>query len=337
MKKVSIIDVAREAGVSVSTVSLVLRQKGKISAPTIARVQEVIARLGYVHNVTAANLRASTSNLIGLIVEDFSDSFTVKVAASVVDALELQGMMVFVTRITDTSAQLASRLLALQRQGVAGVLYLSASSRQEALPAELYQLTLPLVVISQSPKEGRVNRVERDNYQAAVTATRYLIDRGHRQIAYIGGEEDCLMRRQRLAGVRWALNQAGLTAQTRLMPACSADTAAAASAVRHLLAHQAGVSALLCHSAHVVIGAYSALRTMGRTVGKDIFLTSQTSVLGFEEMLQVNLTSPSLTWVSPDSEEIGRQAASLLLRLTEESGPVQQITLTGYLMAGESA
>ena len=79
MKRVSITDVAKHAGVSVSTVSLVLRQKGKISDATIRKVHAAIDALDYVQNVAAANLRASTSNLIGLILRDFSDSFSVKV------------------------------------------------------------------------------------------------------------------------------------------------------------------------------------------------------------------------------------------------------------------
>ena len=95
MKKVSIIDVAKHAGVSVSTVSLVLRQKGKISEATIGKVNAAITTLGYVHNVAAANLRANTSNLIGLILRDFSDSFSIKVMASIVQELEKQGYMVF--------------------------------------------------------------------------------------------------------------------------------------------------------------------------------------------------------------------------------------------------
>ncbi|MDM1673947.1 LacI family DNA-binding transcriptional regulator, partial [Escherichia coli] len=95
MKKVSIIDVAKSAGVSVSTVSLALRQKGKISEATIEKVHAAITELGYVHNVAAANLRSNTSNLIGLILRDFSDSFSIKVMASIVQELEAQGYMVF--------------------------------------------------------------------------------------------------------------------------------------------------------------------------------------------------------------------------------------------------
>jgi hypothetical protein len=78
LKKVSIIDVAKQAGVSVSTVSLVLRQKGKISEATIEKVHAAINTLGYVHNTAAANLRANTSNLIGLILRDLATVFPSK-------------------------------------------------------------------------------------------------------------------------------------------------------------------------------------------------------------------------------------------------------------------
>ena len=111
MKKVSIIDVAKLAGVSVSTVSLVLRQKGKISDATIERVHAAINELGYVHNVAAANLRANTSNLIGLLLRDFSDSFSIKVMASTVQALERQGYMVFLGQPLNDSDHLERCLL----------------------------------------------------------------------------------------------------------------------------------------------------------------------------------------------------------------------------------
>lgn len=117
MKKVSIIDVAKHAGVSVSTVSLVLRQKGKISDATIAKVNAAITTLGYVHNVAAANLRANTSNLIGLILRDFSDSFSIKVMASIVQELERQGYMVFLGQPLNDHEHLERCLLSFKQQG----------------------------------------------------------------------------------------------------------------------------------------------------------------------------------------------------------------------------
>lgn len=338
MKKVSIIDVAKEAGVSVSTVSLVLRQKGKISATTIEKVQAAIHRLGYVHNVAAANLRANTSNLIGLILRDFNDSFSIKVMASVVQHLEKQGYMVFLGQPQNDGESLTRCLLSLKQQGVAGVIYLSAETVDTALPEPVCECALPLVVVSQSAIAGSCNLVMRDNRQAASLATRYLIERGHRSIAYIGGQGNDLIRQQRLQGFHSALTQNGMIFCDEAAPACSDDTHAASLVTRQLLDKNNTITALLCHSPAVMIGCLNGIHQVERTVGKDVFLTQQVALIGFEDMLHVNLTSPSFTYVSSASEETGRQAAALIIRnLNEPDLQTQRITLSGELIIRESA
>ncbi|MFY9993916.1 MAG: Mal regulon transcriptional regulator MalI [Leclercia sp.] len=338
MKKVSIIDVARESGVSVSTVSLVLRQKGKISEATIEKVHAAITALGYVHNVAAANLRSNTSNLIGLILRDFSDSFSIKVMASIVQELEKQGYMVFLGQPLNDGEHLERCLLSFKQQGVAGVIYLASDTRTAALPALIRQCALPLVAVSQSLLDETCNLVMRDNRQAAHLATRYLIERGHRNIAYIGGREGDLIREQRLLGFRSAMTQNGLVFREEAAPACSDDTQAVSFAARQLLEKNNTITALLCHSPDAMIGSISGIHHVGRTVGKDVFLTQQVALVGFEDMLHVNLTSPSFTYVSSASEETGRQAAGLMIRkLKEPALQTQRITLSGQLIARESA
>lgn len=338
MKRVSIVEVAKQAGVSVSTVSLVLRQKGKISAATIARVHEAMSTLGYVHNVAAANLRANTSNLIGLIVPDFSDSFAVKVMASIVQELERQHYMVFLRQPQDEGDALERCLLSFKQQGVAGVIYLASDVTAALLPEKIRRCALPLVVVSQSLQQDGCNLVMRDNRQAASLATRYLIERGHRNIAYIGGTENDRIRQQRLLGFSSALAQYGMVLRETLTPACAESTQAASQVTRHLLENNNTITALLCHSPNAMIGSISAIYQVGRTPGKDVFLTQQVALLGFEDMLHVNLTSPSFTYVSSASEETGRQAAALILRqLSEPDLPPQRITLSGQLVVRESA
>lgn len=338
MKKVSIIDVAKQAGVSVSTVSLVLRQKGKISDATIEKVQAAITQLGYVHNVAAANLRANTSNLIGLILRDFSDSFSIKVMASVVQELEKQGYMVFLGQPLDDRSSLERCLLSFKQQGVAGVIYLASDTTRAALPDLIRDCPLPLVVVSQSLMEESCNMVMRDNRQAASLATRYLIERGHRSIGYIGGQADCLIRQQRLQGFRSTLTQNGMVWKEDFAPACNDDTQAASLATRQLLEKHNTITALLCHSPDAMIGCINGIHQVGRTIGKDVFLTQQVALIGFEDMLHVNLTSPSFTYVSSASEETGRQAAGVIIRkLKEPELQTQRITLSGQLIARESA
>ncbi|WP_313610167.1 substrate-binding domain-containing protein [Atlantibacter hermannii] len=337
MKKVSIIDVAKRAEVSVSTVSLVLRQKGKISQATIEKVQAAIDELGYVHNMAAANLRANTSNLIGLVLHDFNDPFAIRVTASIVNELENQGYMTVLAQPQGNVERLEQGLLAFTRQGVAGVIYIDAESKTDTVPAAINESALPMVVVSQSPLNCARDIVMRDNRQAGSLATRYLIERGHRSIAYIGGDTRCLIRHERLSGYRAALTQYGLLPREDFTPACREDTLAASAVVRDLLESNNKITALLCHSPNAIIGCIDAINQVGRTVGKDVFLTQQVSLIGFEDLM-INLTTPSFTYVSYASEETGRQAAQLLIRKLKTADlPVQRITLSGQLVVRGSA
>ena len=178
----------------------------------------------------------------------------------------------------------------------------------------------------------------RDNQQAASLATRYLLERGHRYIAYLGGQEHDLIRQQRLVGFRSTLTRLGIATRDEFSPACGDDTYAASVATRQLLENNNAITALLCHSPDAMIGCIDGIHKVGRTVGKDVFLTQQVALIGFEDMLHVNLTSPSLTYVSSASEETGRQAAGLMIRrLKEPDLQTQRITLSGQLIARESA
>ena len=210
------------------------------------------------------------------------------------------------------------------------MIYLASDNRASTLPEKIRHCPLPLVVVSQSLLEDKCDLVMRDNRQAANLATRYLIERGHRNIAYIGGQEGCHIREQRLLGFRSAMTQNGLVYREESAPACSDDTQAAGLATRQLLEKNNTFTALLCHSPAAMIGSFSGIHQVGRTVGKDVFLTQQVALIGFEDMLHVNLTSPSLTYVSSASEETGRQAAVLMMRkLKEPALQIQRITLSG--------
>lgn len=338
MKKVNIIDVAELAGVSVSTVSLVLRQKGKISEATTDKVNAAIKQLGYVHNVAAANLRSNTSNLIGLIIRDFNDSFSINVTASVVQQLEKQGYMVFLGQPRDDQQQLRNCLMSFAQQGVAGVIYLAADCHSAELPQAIVDCPLPMVVISESTIISSRDVIGRDNRQAGNQATRYLIERGHRNIAWLGGSKSCLIRGERLSGYRSALQQYGLPFREEWAPECADDTSAAAFATRQMLEKSNQITAMLCHSPAAIIGAITGIQQVGRTVGKDVFLTQQVSLIGFEDMMYINLTSPSFTYVSAASEETGRQAASLIVsKIKQPELPAQRIIISGELVPRGSA
>ncbi|HKM96479.1 MAG TPA: Mal regulon transcriptional regulator MalI [Buttiauxella sp.] len=338
MKKINIIDVAQLAGVSVSTVSLVLRQKGKISDATIEKVNAAIKQLGYIHNVAAANLRSNTSNLIGLIIRDFSDTFCVNVMASVVNYLGKQGYMVFLGHPQNDEDQLQQCLTSFTQQGVAGVIYLDTDYRLESIPTLITECRLPTVIISESTVISERDVIGRDNRQAGNQATRYFLDRGHRNIAYLGGSATNLMREERLLGYRNALAQYDLPFREEWAPVCENNTEAAARVTRQLLEKNSKITAMLCHSPSAIIGCLNGIQQVGRTVGKDVFLTQQVSLIGFEDMMHINLTSPRFTYVSASSEEAGRQAATLIVnKIKTPMLPSQKIIISGELVQRDSA
>lgn len=338
MKKVNITDVAKLAGVSVSTVSLVLRQKGKISEATIGKIRSAIEALGYVHNVAAANLRSNTSNLIGLIVSDLNDTFSIKVMASIVRKLESMGYMVFLGQPGDDKEQLQNCLKKFIQQGVAGVVYFSLDHYSCEIPTPITETNLPVVIVSKSEIHGSCDVVQSNNREAGSSLVRYLIDRGHRNIAYVGGDEECLIRAERLQGYQSVLRQYGLPFREMWVLPCEDTTYAAGSAVSSLLKKYNNITAILCHSPSAVIGGINGASQVGRTIGKDIFLTQQVSVAGFEDMAYINLTSPSLTYVSSSSEETGNEAASLIVKKIKDSQQdAQRVIISSQLVIRESA
>ena len=121
-KNVKITDVAQLAGVSVTTVSMVLNGKGRISPATAERVQQAIKALDYVPNSAAANLRSQQSNLVGLILRDITDPFYTEVTAGVSEVLEQQGYLLFLTQCGHSPERLQQSIQSLSRQGVAALL-----------------------------------------------------------------------------------------------------------------------------------------------------------------------------------------------------------------------
>lgn len=338
MKKVNITDVARSAEVSVSTVSLVLRKKGKISDITIEKVHTAINKLGYVHNTAAANLRSNTSNLIGIIISDFNDTFSIKVLASVVRKLERLGYMVFLGQPLDDEQQLRQCLKYFIQQGVAGVIYLSANHLSRQVPVPITESSLPIVIVSKLEIDGLHDVIECNNREAGNSVMQYLIERGHRNIAYLGGNKNCLIRSDRLQGYRYALQQHGLQYREDWVPECADDISTATATVCDLLKKHNNITAILCHSPSATIGCINGAYRVGRTIGKDVFLTQQISIAGFEDIMHINLTSPSLIYVTSSSEETGNEAALLVVKKIKDSTqPVQRIVISSQLIQGKQA
>lgn len=335
-KKITIHDVAHHANVSVSTVSLVLSGKGRISKSTIERVNQSIESLGYSRNRQAAMLRGGQSGVIGLIIRDIADPFYAEVTSGISAALEQHGKVLFLTQSGNNGRNLERCFESLCEQGVDGLILGGGKEDITTLKERAQALNLPLVCAARSSGLEGIDVIRPDNTQAAKLATEYLAQQGHRQIAYLGGKSNSLTRAERLGGFCATLIQYGLPFRDDWIIECESSQSAAANAAEHLLVNSPKISAIICDSSAITLGVYFGVLRTGRTIGHealDNYYEQQVALIGFGDAPEAKMSEPPLSFINTSAKEIGRNAAERLIqRLNDPTLPTQHIILPPYLI-----
>ncbi|MGR5122437.1 Mal regulon transcriptional regulator MalI [Vibrio harveyi] len=337
-KKVTITEVAKHAGVSVTTVSMVLGNKGRISPDTIEKVNAAVEELGYIRNRAAANLRSNSSEIIGLILKDISDPYYAEVAAGLSEEIEQQGYMLFLAQSGDSQEKFEKCVLTMARQGVGGIAFCPIGESQQFNVENLKQHNLPMVCISRASVDKQIDYVGPDNMYAAKLATEHLVKQGHRRIAYVGGASSSLCRAERIGGYCSTLMQFGLPFKPEWVVECEKSQASAAQTVQQLLLEHPQITAVLCHHSSTALGAVYGIHRAGRSIGKDQFIGEQVSVIGFDDVEEAELIEPPLTFVNSNAREMGRQAAKRLInQLKQEDSEPYSLIQPPKLIVRESA
>lgn len=336
IKKITINDVAQLAGVSVTTVSLVLSGKGRISPSTMHRVSQASEQLGYVRNRQAATLRGGASDVIGLILRDICEPFYAQVTAGLSEVLENKGKVLFLTQSGHDGKGLMRCFDTLLEHGVDGIILAGGVRSVNELQEKAAELGVPLVCATRSNGLENVDVVRPDNMQAAKMATEFLIKRGHSQIAYLGGQSDSLTRAERLGGFCATLVQYGLPFRSEWIVECGCQPSAASQAAENLLRQYPNISALVCHKASVALGAYFGIVRTGRSIGSegiDTFLGQQVALIGFCDVPEAEMFELPLAFVSNSARDVGRSAAfRLLQRIGGELLSAQNVSLPPKLI-----
>lgn len=320
-KKTTINDVALAAGVSVSTVSLVLSGKGRISSATGERVNQAIEQLGFVRNRQAASLRGGQSGVIGLIVSDLSKPFYAELTAGLTDALESQGKMVFLTQGGHRGEKMLQRFETLVSQGVDGVIIAGAIDKGGELRDRAAEVGMPLVFASRASYLDDIDLIRPDNMQAAQMVTEHLIRRGHQRIAWLGGQSASLTRAERVGGYCATLLKYGLPFHSEWVVECGSSQQQAAEAMIALLRQNPTISAVLCYNSVIATGAWFGLLRAGRQSGEgsvESYFEQRIALAAFAEVPEAALDDVPLTWVTTPAREMGNSLAECILRRLEE-------------------
>ncbi len=318
-KKITINDVALAAGVSVSTVSLVLSGKGRISSATGERVNQAIEQLGFVRNRQAASLRGGQSGVIGLIVSDLSKPFYAELTAGLTDALERQGKMVFHQEAA-AARRWPSGLIHWRRRGGRGD-YRRGDRPRGELRERAAEAGVPLVFASRASYLDDVDLIRPDNMQAAQLVTEHLIRRGHQRIAWLGGQSASLTRAERVGGYCATLLKYGLPFHSEWVLECESSQKQAAEAMTGLLRQNPTITAVLCYNNVVATGAWFGLLRAGRQSGEDgveSYFEQRVALAAFADVPEAALDDLPLTWVTTPAREMGKSLADSMLRRLEE-------------------
>lgn len=337
MKKTTINDVAALAGVSVTTVSMVLSGKGRISSVTAERVSEAIEQLGYVPNRSATMLRGGGSSVIGVVVRDICTPFYAELIAGLSETLEPQGKLLVLAQSGQQGQLLMRCFDMLVAQGVEGIVLAGGVEDAGELIMRAQELGIALICASRASTLEDLDAIRPDNMQAAKMATEYLIKRGHRAIAWLGGTTRSLTRAERVGGYCSTLLQHGLPLRSEWVIECAEQQREAAERAQMLIHHHPAITAVLCHNAAVAIGCYFGLQRGGRSIGPQ-GNGQPVALVGFGDAPEAEVTDPPLTFITSSAREIGRNAAiRLLRRIQDPLEPVQNVIMPARLVERLSA
>ena len=332
-ESVTLTEVAGHAGVSRSTVSLVLRGSPLVAAETRERVQAAMAALGYIYNRGAANLRAARTQTVGLLVCELNNPFYAELTAGVDDVLDTEGFVAFIANTAEQPERQDRFLQRMREHNVDGVILCPAAGTQAELLDRLDRWRLPCVQALRFVSDQGRDYAGVD-YQAGIeTVTEHLISLGHRRIAFVGGTLDHSAYAARHAGFTAAMRRHGLADD--LVLRCPLTRRSGAEMADHLLnrpqAPMAAPTAALCYNDVVALGLMLGLEARGLRAGRDLAVT------GFDDVPEAALSRPALTTVATSARQIGQEAARLLLRrIADPQGPPERIILPSRLVVRQS-
>ncbi len=301
----TIYDVAKEAGVSIATVSKVINETGRISEQTRKHVRAVMKELDYQPSLVASALTKKRTNTIGLMLPDLSNLFFAEVARSVEDRAHEKGYNVVICS-TDNDAGKEEKYLAWLRQKRVDGIVLATGMQSDKSVKSLLDARLPVALVARESQRLAVDTVRVDDFLGGYLAASHLAQLGHERIAVIAENLRVSSSRERVEGYKKALEEAGLPFDESLVAVSSFDIEGGKEATRRLLALDRPPTAIFACNDLLAIGCIQVGRATGRSV------PSQLSVVGFDNTLIASLAEPPLTTVAQPIPDLGRHVVDLI-------------------------
>ena len=307
--------IAKEAGVSTATVSNVINGNyHKVSQATIEKVQRIIQELDYQPNATARSLASKKSRIIGVVVSniDSRDNFSsnphyAHLMALLENYIRNQGYYMMLRCVN----QCRESIPLLSSWNVDGMIFFGT------VPSDIEEIKrsvkVPAVFIDAYAQDQQINNVGVDDYKGGYLSAKYLLEKGHRNIAFVGsGVEYYGVMGQRFQGFLQACRERGMDLPQSHVYDCQTTYEQGVEVGKRIAASRADVTAVASMSDIVAIGLMEGLRLGGKRVPEDV------SVIGFDNLLECQYTYPRLTTISQNTEQKARRVGDHLMQMIRE-------------------
>lgn len=314
---VTIHDVARAAGVSVSTISRVLNNKDDVAPETTEKVRRVMQELNYTASLAAKSMRSRTTKVIGLILPEVTEPFDLEIIKGAGEAIRDSGydLIIYTSGNPPLSRRASWELeqLALLKGGLTdGCIIVTPS-------APAFPDNERIVVIDPVGDGGQVPSVIARNRVGALYVMEYLTGLGHRRIGFIGGRTDTISANRRFIGYRDGLELAGIPFDANLVTHGDYTRTGGRIAARHLLMYAERPTAIFAANDQTAFGVMDVAYELGLRIPDDL------SLVGFDNLPEAAQVSPKLTTVDQAIRDMGAIAVNLLLGMLRGETPEEKL------------
>ncbi len=290
-----------------------------------------MVEVGYVYNRSAANLRSSQTNTVGLIIPDIANPVYSDLLSGVEEVLDRLGKVVFVADTNELLDRQSHFLMRMLEMRVDGLIISTVSGTSPTALSPYIRESVPVVQVLRMMDGAPLDYAGINNRLGARRATDYLLELGHKQIAFIGSSVSPSVNQERYKGFCDAFQNRGLAHESMPAVTCRHSYGAAAQAAKTVVAGSPSPTALVCFNDIIAFGATLGLYELGLVPGQDV------SVIGFDDVEAAASWRPPLATMSIEARLIGKQAASLLAqRMEDHDLPVRSLVTEAVLQKRES-
>ncbi|MBP3949792.1 catabolite control protein A [Bacillus suaedae] len=304
----TIYDVAREAGVSMATVSRVVNGNPNVKPTTRKKVLEAIERLGYRPNAVARGLASKKTTTVGVIIPDISNIFFAELARGIEDIATMYKYNMILCNSDQNKEKEIHLINTLLEKQVDGIVFMGGQITEDHV-TEFKRSPVPVVLAATFDKENEIPSVNIDYKQAAYDAISHFIEKGHKQIGMVSGTlDDPINGYQKFSGYRQAIEDAGLTFDENLVAIGDYTYDSGIEAMNTLLEAKIKPTAVFAATDEMALGVIHATQDQGLSVPDDI------EVLGFDNTRLSTMVRPTLTTVVQPIYDIGAVSMRLLTK-----------------------